>query len=198
MNTLSTALKTMGFIVVSFLVLPIALAFLIYLADGEERGGFADARLFSVRYIASVIVLMLILIPFFWYAHKRKPGQYLNWGEAMIAATYVFFVLFWLYGVVPHEYLTWADSELAWRADKKVIGPEGSWASWWGFWQDIPLTIHKEIFRDIVVTTLYVVGLGGLIWAFAWWNDRTKRADADAAIVPTSAYGRPLVSKAQG
>ena len=75
----------------------------------------------------------------------------LTWGEAMIAATYIFFVLFWLYGVVPHEFLNWADSELAWRPDKKVIGPEGSWASWWGFWQKIPLTIHLQIIRDVIV-----------------------------------------------
>ena len=197
MNTLKTALKTYGLIIVTFLVVPISVAFLVWLASGQNRSGFADAKIFSARYIAAVIMLMVVLIPFFWYAAHRKPGAPLTWGEAMVAATYTFFVLFWLYGVVPHEFLNWADSELAWRPDKKVIGPEGSWASWWGFWQKIPLTIHLQIIRDVLVTTLYVVGLGGLIWAFAFWNDREKKAAAAGEVEQVSAYGRPLVTKAK-
>jgi hypothetical protein len=196
-NTVKTALKTYTVIVVSFLVVPIALAFLVWVASGQERSGFADAKIFSTRYVASVIVLMLLLIPFFWYAAKRKPGALLTWGEAMVAATYVFLVLFWLYGVVPHEFLNWADSELAWRPDRKVIGPEGSWASWWGFWQKIPLTIHLQIIRDVLATVIYGVGLGGLIWAFAYWNDREKKAAAAGEVEQVSAYGRPLVTKAK-
>jgi hypothetical protein len=195
-NTTKIAMKTEGFIVGSFLVLPIVLAYLVWLANGNERGGFADARILSVRYIASVLVLMALMIPFFYVAHTRKVGAPLKWGEAMVGAAYVFFLLFWLYGVVPHEYLQWADSELAWRADKKVIGPEGSWSSWASVWARVPLTIHLEVIRDIVVATLYVIGLGGFIWGFAFWNDRQKMMDAKPEAVST--YGRPLVTKANG
>jgi len=195
-NTTKIALKTEVFIVATFLVLPIALAWVIWIANGDERGGFADARIMSVRYIASVLVLMLLMIPFFYVAHTRKPGAPLKWGEAMIGASYIFFLLFWLYGVVPHEYLTWADSELAWRADKKIIGPEGSWAEWANVWARVPLTIHLEVIRDIVVATLYVIGLGGFVWGFAFWNDRQKKSDAVPE--PVSTYGRPLVTKASG
>jgi hypothetical protein len=197
LDTWKTAFKTFGVIIVAFLVVPITLALLVWAASGQQRGGFATAHVFSVRYIASVVVLMLLLIPFFWYADKRKPGAPLTWGEAMVAATYAFFLLFWLYGVVPHEFLNWADSELAWRPDKKVIGPEGTWASWWSFWESIPLTIHLQIFRDIIVTVLYGVGLGALVWAFAFWNDRAKKAAAAGEVEPVSAYGRPLVTKAK-
>ena len=197
METVKTAGKTFGFIFVSFIVVPISLALLVWLASGNERSGFSDARIFSTRYIASVIVLMALLVPFFWYSAKRKPGAALTWGEAMVAATYVFFVLFWLYGVVPHEFLNWADSELAWRPDRKIIGPEGSWASWWEFWAKIPLTIHLQIIRDVIATVLYVVGLGGLIWAFAYWNDREKKAAAAGEVEQVSVYGRPLVTKAK-
>ena len=42
----------------------------------------------------------------------------------MVFATYVFFILFWVYGVVPHQWLTWADSELNWRPDRFIVGPE--------------------------------------------------------------------------
>ena len=31
--------------------------------------------------------------------------------------------MFWVYGVVPHQWLTWADNELNWRADKILFGP---------------------------------------------------------------------------
>ena len=61
-------------------------------------------------------------------------------------------------------------------------------------WTSIPLTINKQIIRDLVVTTIYIIGLGGFIWAFAFWNSRGK-APAGSDVVPTSAYGRPLVSK---
>ena len=196
MNTSKIHLQVQGFIFATFLVFPIGFAVLIWLADGAERATFGDAKIISVRYIMSVLLMMVSLIPFFHYAAKRAPGTPLKWGEAMIASTYIFFILFWLYGVVPHEFLTWADSELGWRSDRKVIGPEGSWATWWGGWARIPLTIHLEIFRDLVVTILYVIGLGGFIWGFAFWNDRQKNIDATPE--PVSTYGRPLAAKAGG
>lgn len=194
---MSVAGKTFGFITASLLALPIAAAFLMWLADGSQRGRFDDAKIISVRYIMSVVMLMVFLVPFFWVAEKRKVGATLTWGEAMVAATYVFFVLFWLYGVVPHEYLNWADAELAWRPDMKVIGPEASWQWLHGLWTAIPLTINKQIFRDIIAVLIYGVGLGGFIWAFSFWNNRGK-APAGSDVTPTSAYGRPLVSKAKG
>jgi hypothetical protein len=196
-NTTKTALKAYGFIFVAFLVFPISVAFLVWVANGTQRGGFNDAHVASVRYPMAVFVFMLLLIPFFYQAAHRKPGTPMTWGEAMIAALYIFLVIFWLYGVVPHEFLNWADSELAWRPDKKVIGPDGSWASWWSFWKSVPLTIDLQKFRDVIATTLYVFGLGGFIWAFAFWNDREKKAAEAGAVERVSPYGRPLVTKAR-
>ena len=59
-----------------------------------------------------------------WYAKRRPVGTPLTWGEAMVAATYVFLVMFWVYGVVPHQWLAWADNELGWRSDAYLLGPE--------------------------------------------------------------------------
>lgn len=196
MDITKTHLKVQGFIVASLLALPMAIAFVLWLADGTQRGSFAGAHIIQARYIAATIVQMLMLVPFFWVAKRRTPGTPLTWGEAAVAAVYVFAVLFWLYGVLPHEFLNWADSDLAWRPDKKVIGPDGSWGSWWGFWNDIPITVNKQTIRDVVAVLIYGVGLGGFIWAFAFWNDREKKAAAAKAIEPVSAYGRPLVAKA--
>ena len=196
MNTMKVAGKVYGFIVASLLGLPMVAALLVWLADGSARGRFDGAHIFSARYISSVVVFMVLLLPFFWMADRRTPGESLTWGEAMVAAVYVFGLLFWLYGVIPHEYLNWADSELSWRPDKKVIGPEGTW-TWLseGLWTSIPLTIHKQIFRDVIAVLLYAVGLGGFIWAFAFWNDRAKKAAAEAAVEKVSTYGGPLAVK---
>lgn len=195
MNVTKTAMKTEGFIVATLLAVPIGTAFLMWLADGNERGGFDNAKIISVRYIVAVLVLMGLLVPFFWVAKNREPGAPLTWGEAMIAAVYVFFLFFWLYGVVPHEFLNWADSELGWRPDKKIIGPEASWA-WWSFWKKIPITVHKQVIRDILAVHIYAVGLGGFIWAAAFWNDRAKKRAESTAVEKVSTYGRPLVAPA--
>jgi hypothetical protein len=193
---MKTAIKTEGFVFASLWVVPVGAAFLIWLADGTQRPDFAASNIFTVRYTVAVLIMMALLVPIFWYADKRPPGTPLTWGEAMVAATYVFFVLFWLYGIVPHEFLTWADSELAWRNDMKVIGPEGSWASWLGIWGDVPLTINKEHIRDLITVLIYGVGLGGFIWFMAFWNDRSKKMAEAPAVEPVSRYGRPLVAKA--
>jgi len=197
LKTMTVAGKTFGFIIGSLLAFPMGAAFLMWLADGENRGRFDNAKIISVRYIMSVLLLIVFLIPFFVVAHRRKVGASLTWGEAMVAATYVFWLLFWLYGVLPHEYLNWADAELAWRPDMKVIGPEASWTWWHGLWSSIPLTINKQIFRDIIAVLIYAVGLGGFIWAFSYWNKRGE-TPAGSDVETTSAYGRPLVSKAKG
>lgn len=195
MKIMSVAGKTYGFIVASFLALPIVAAILMWIADGAARGRFDAAKIISVRYITAVTVFMLFLIPFWVVASRRKVGDELTWGQAMVAAVYVFFLLFWLYGVIPHEFLNWADAELNWRPDKVIIGPKSNWTWWHDFWTSIPIDINKQIFRDILVVLLYAVGLGGFIWAFHFW---AHRGDAPKDVAVTSAYGRPLVSKAKG
>ena len=57
------------------------------------------------------------------YAKRRKVGTPVTWGEAVLAGTYVFALLFMIYGVVPHQWLTYADTDLKWRKDAIVAGP---------------------------------------------------------------------------
>lgn len=193
MDVWKTMEKVYGFLIATFVGLPIALAFVIWLADGTQRPQFNDSHILSVRYIFFNLLFLAFLIPGFYVAKHRAVGAPLTWGEAMVAALYVFFLLTWLYGVIPHEFLTWADSELNWRQDKKVIGPEGSWATWWSFWKKIPLTVDKRSIRDVVVVVIYVVGLGGLMWSFSAWTKRGAPSAA-AALPKASTYGRPLVA----
>lgn len=142
-----------------------------------------------VAFLMSLVVTALLVVPVFPYAKRRPVGTPVTWGEAILAGTYVFFVLFWIYGVVPHQWLTWADSELNWRPDTIWFGPGGSMLTFF------PIDVSAQVFRDIIATLIYIVFLGGQIWIWAWWQNRGKRAEA-AAVEPVSVYGRPLMKRA--
>lgn len=148
-----------------------------------------------VAFVTSSLIGIIGIVAVVVYGKtRRQPGDPLTWGEANLAATYTFFMMFWWYGVIPHQWLTWADNELNWRPDRllfavgDILKPqaEGGW---------LPFTLNWLHVRDIVAVLIYAVGLGLQIWIWAWWNDREKKATAQAAIEPTSSYGRPLVKK---
>lgn len=148
-----------------------------------------------VAFITSMIVLALMVGVVFIQARRRPVGAYLSWGEALAAGTYAFLVMFWAYGVVPHLWLTWADSELKWRPD--VLAAD--YIPGMGFLMpqekggSFPMTISMQALRDIVVVVLYVALLGGQMWLFSWWQKRGSKPTTDLV---TSEYGRPLVKKA--
>ncbi len=142
--------------------------------------------------VSGLIALGLVAL-IFPMAKRRPVGTPLSWGEAMLAAVYVFFVMFWVYGMVPHLWLTWSGNELGWRTDKLLFGvgdilkPQqfGGWS---------PLTLSYQTLRDLVVVGIYVLFLGLNMWLFAWWQKRGKRA-ASVPEIATSDFGRPLVKK---
>jgi hypothetical protein len=139
--------------------------------------------------MGATVALMLVVIP---YAKRRPVGARLSWGEAMAASTYAFFVFFLAYGIAPHQWLTHADNELAWRKDVSIWGPfnilrpEAQGGSF-------PFTINAVHIRDIIATLIYVVFLGLNIWIWAYWQ---KRGAPKKAEITVSTYGRPLAKKA--
>jgi len=147
-----------------------------------------------VAFIASLVItaaLLALLIP----VSKRHPlGSPFTWGEAMVGATYSFFLMFWVYGVVPHVWLNGLSVELGWSQDKLLFGPfdifkPQEFDGWF------PMTLNYQILRDLVAVLIYVIFLGGQMALWAWWQKRGKKAAAAAQIEPTSDYGRPLVRK---
>jgi hypothetical protein len=120
------------------------------------------------------------------YARRRRPGAPLTWGEAMAAAVFVYLTMFLAYGIVPHQWLAWADNELNWRADKILYGPGDLVAK-------LPFTMTYQVLRDIIAAGLYVVFLGGMVVLWSMWQNRGKTKPAE---LPVSSYGRPLVKKA--
>lgn len=143
-----------------------------------------------VAFTLSVIIAVVITGGIVAYSRRRPAGAPHTWGEAMFGAMIVFFLMFWVYGVVPHQWLTWADNELQWRPDRIFYGPgdifkpeaEGGW---------LPFTITYEAIRDVIAVLIYVVALGANIWLWSVWQNRGK---ADEEKTPDrSTFGRPIV-----
>lgn len=137
--------------------------------------------------ISFAIALAGIFGAVLWFGKRRSVGAPLTWGEAIVAATFAFAVMFWSYGVVPHQWLTYAGNELRWRPDA-ILLEEGKWEL-----IGIPLppfVINKENLSHMIVVGIYGVFLGLHVWAFTAWQNRAKVKPAE---LPTSEYGRPLV-----
>src|SRR5918997_531765 len=139
-----------------------------------------------VALVVSTLVTLGCIAGALAYGRRRPVGAPVSWGEAMAAATFVFFVMFLAYGVVPHQWLAWADNELNWRADKILYGPGDLVAK-------LPFTITYQVLRDLVAATIYIVFLGGQVYLWSMWQNRGKTKPAE---LPVSSYGRPLVKKA--
>ena len=140
-----------------------------------------------VAFVVSTLLLILMVAPIGWYAQRRPVGTWVSWGEAMAAAAYVFFIMFWAYGVVPHQWLTWADNELSWRPDKILVGPGDVFQTY------LPFEMSYQTLRDLIVVGIYAIFLGGNIALWAKWQARGDVKPGDE--VERSRYGRPLVKQ---
>jgi hypothetical protein len=153
-----------------------------------------------VAFIASLLILALLIAPIFPLSKRRPVGTPLTWGEAMFASVYAFFVMFWAYGTIPHLWLTWTSNELNWRPDKLL----------YEYWDipiinslfqpqekggPFPMVITMQTLRDLLVVGIYVAFLGGQMWLWAYWQ---KRGETKTVEVATSDYGRPLVKATAG
>jgi hypothetical protein len=144
---------------------------------------------FNQALITSLVVtlgLTALVVPI----GKRRPvGKPISWGEGVAAATYAFAVMFLAYGVVPHQWLTHAQNELRWRADRIYIGHS---LTAYHRWSWFPFDVTLQALGDIVATVIYVVFFGLHIYVFSWWQ---KRGRVKPAELPTSTFGRPLVRR---
>ena len=122
------------------------------------------------------------------YSKRRKPGAPLSWGEAMAAAIFALLLFNLWYGVVPHQWITLADSEWNWRSDRILFGPGNIFEPN----RFLPFTITYVVLRDLIVLAIYGLGLTLHVFHWAQWQDRAK---AKPEIVPTTTYGRPLARK---
>lgn len=158
--------------------------------------GDVDKPYVNVGLGASWVITVICTVAILEYARRRPGGRPVTWGEAMFGATFAFFVMFWIYGVVPHQWLVFADSELNWRSDRLIVG----WGlpDWWPGAQNqgilewaLPFELTYRVARDVIATVIYGALLVGQVALHIVWQNRGKVAEA--APVPTSRYGRPIV-----
>lgn len=146
-----------------------------------------------VAFVGSFLVAIVGCAGAYLYSKRRPVGAPLSWGEAIAASTFAFALMFWVYGVVPHQFLTWAGNELSWRPDKVLIGWHLPFTGDEGVLEYfLPFTVNYENLAHILVVGIYGLFLGLHVAAWAVWQDRAK---PKAEVVPTSEYGRPLVKQ---
>jgi hypothetical protein len=140
------------------------------------------------RFFISLLLCVASFAAFMWLVRRPKSELPTTWAQAMLGATAVFALFLLIYGVVPHEWLTWADSGLNLREDRILID---TWA----------IDFSGRALRDIVATLIYIFGLGVNTWMWIAWQKRgtAKPKPAAAAATPepagTSAFSRPVTKK---
>jgi hypothetical protein len=147
-----------------------------------------------IAFVLSFIVALAGFGATIWYGRtRRRVGEPLSWGEALGAATFAFFLMFWAYGVVPHQFLTWTGNELNWRPDRALVGPELPFTGEEGLFEyALPFSMNWETISHLLVVGIYGLFLAMHVAIWAIWQDRAKPRPA---AIPTSEYGRPLVRR---
>jgi len=140
------------------------------------------------RFFISLILTAAAGAFFMWLVKRPKSELPPTWAQSMIGALAVFALFLLVYGVVPHEWLTWADSKLGLREDKILLDTR-------------PIKFSGRALRDIVAATLYIVFLGMNTVMWMMWQKRgtAKPKPAPAIATPepagTSAFSRPVTKK---
>ncbi len=143
-----------------------------------------------VAFALSIVVTIVLTGAIVAYKNRRPAGAPVTWGEAMFGSMVVFFLLFWIYGVVPHQWLTWADNELNWRSDKLFVGP-GEIFKAQAQGGSFPFTITYVVVRDLIAVAIYGIAIAGNVALWMMWQNRGKKKEAKP--VEVSTFGRPLV-----
>ena len=143
-------LKGMGAVLALF----VGLQVWIFIVQDQ---GPNEAFIWSI--VASVILTLLVL----WQAKTRPADAPLTWGAAMAGSAFAFGFMLLIYGIVPHQWLVYADSELLWRSDRFVEGPDVGLPDDEGLVAFIlPFRLPYLIIRDLIAVVIYGVGLANL------------------------------------
>ncbi len=163
-----------------------------------------DTR-FAGRLITSMIVTLVLFGACFYVAKKPRPNRERTWAASMGGAVAVLAGMFLLYAVVPHEWITYADSRLGWTKDAIFLqhgykGPSGGLFTITNI--PFPFTITWEVVSDMVTMGIYTVFVTINLLLFKKWQQRPVESEA-AEVVTTSEpkpsgksrYGRPLLKR---
>ncbi|MGI8777935.1 MAG: hypothetical protein ACR2LJ_11295 [Acidimicrobiales bacterium] len=133
---------------------------------------------------------------------RRRPiGTPVTWGEAFVAAVFVFALMLVAYGVIPHQWLKYSDNELLWRSDKLLVAISGKGLVWGQKAKTATGTgriiINYQAVRDIVAAGFYGLFLGLQVMLWSKWQKRGRLTETAASGGEvTSRFGRPVMRKA--
>ena len=148
-------------------------------------------------FVTSLIILFIGVGVCLYFGRRRPLGTPLTWGEAFVAATVGFGLMVVAYGVVPHQWLDFADNELLWRPDRILLALSADGITFGDAATTLAargrILISYQTVRDIIAATLYIVFLAVQMFMWAGWQ---RRGRAKAGVEPTSRFGRPLMKKA--
>jgi hypothetical protein len=140
------------------------------------------------RFFISLLLTVACGVVFMRLVKRPKSELPATWAQSMLGALAVFALFLLVYGVVPHEWLTWADSKLGLREDKILLDTR-------------PIKFSGRALRDIVAATLYIIflGLNTVMWVMWQKRGTAKPKPAPATATPepagTSAFSRPVTKK---
>jgi hypothetical protein len=140
--------------------------------------------------ISSVLALLVTVGCFFVTTRPRSPHEP-TWAKSMVGAVATFGAMLLVYGVVPDEWLKYADAELGWSQSQifKEIGP---------------ITINKRAVKDTVAVLIYGLFLTLQVVLVVRWQKRppagevavaTESPSESARPAGRSKFGRPLSRK---
>jgi len=147
--------------------------------------------------LVSILLLVIGIAVILLVGRRRPIGTPVTWGEAFVGATWVFALMLLAYGIVPNQWLAYADNELLWRADKLLLGISSAGVKFGDKAKTMGGTgrilINYQAIRDIIAATIYIVFLAGQVWLWAIWQ---KRGRKKPEVELSSAFGRPVVREA--
>lgn len=150
-----------------------------------------------VALVVSTVMLFAGIWLVFAVGKRRPPGTPITWGEAFLGGTFIFALFMLAYGVVPHQWLTFADNQLLWRPDKLMLGISGDGIKLGNAASDLggtgKIIVNAQAVRDIIAALIYIVFLGLQIWLWSRWQKRGRKAPE---VELSSRFGRPVMRKA--
>lgn len=139
-----------------------------------------------IRFVASSLITILGIAISVVVMKRRPQGTPLTWAGAAASSVGVFALFILGYGVVPHEWLTWADSGLGLREDRIML-------------DTYPIEFTGRTLRDVVVTGIYTAALMANLSMWKRWQRRgqAKPKAVPKAPIPAgiSAFGRPVTRR---
>jgi len=140
--------------------------------------------------IATVVTLGLMALFTAYILMVPRSDKPTTWAQNMALAVVVFAMFLLAYGVVPSEWIIFANAYLRWDEANVLI-------------ETYPITVTKNVARDLVVVGIYLFFLTANVAMFVMWQKRptAEEAAADAGegeegASATSAFGRPVAKKA--